>query len=106
MSIAPRAAIFEVPQNKTQNTFITVRWSFLFCEMPKSVTTPRKFLELAARQDAKWVKVKKVNDEITKFKLRTTKYLYTLTVKQAKFVQLVTESIPQGLEVIYLDKRE
>lgn len=74
--------------------------------MPKSVTTPRKFLELAGRQDAKWVKVKKVNDEVTKFKLRTAKYLYTLTVKQAKFVQLVTESIPKELEVIYLDKRE
>lgn len=74
--------------------------------MPKSVPTPRKFLELAAKPDAKWVKVKKVNDEVTKFKLRTKKYLYTLTVKQAKFVQLVTESIPQGLEVIYLDKRE
>lgn len=74
--------------------------------MPKSVATPRKFLELAGKQDAKWVKVKKVSDEITKFKLRTKKYLYTLTVKQAKFVQLVTESIPQSVEVIYLDKRE
>ncbi|KAH0787204.1 ribosomal protein L38e [Histomonas meleagridis] len=75
--------------------------------MPKSVATPRKFLELAARPDAKWVKVKKVKKSgDTKFKLRTTKYLYTLTVKQPKFVQLVTESIPQGLEVIYLDKRE
>ena len=74
--------------------------------MPKPVQTPRKFLEFAARPDAKWVKVKKVKNGDTKFKLRTTRYLYTLTVKQAKFVQLVTESIPQGLEVIYLDKRE
>ena len=49
--------------------------------MPKSVPTPRKFLELAARPDAKWVKVKKCGGEVTKFKLRTTKYLYTLTVK-------------------------
>ena len=74
--------------------------------MPKPVQTPRKFLELAGRSDAKWVKVKKVKNGDTKFKLRTAKYLYTLTVKQAKFVQLVTESIPQGLEVIHLDKHE
>ena len=77
-----------------------------FFQMPKSVPTPRKFLELAARPDAKWVKVKKCGGEITKFKLRTTKYLYTLVVKQAKFTSLVTESIPKGLEVIYLDKKE
>ena len=77
-----------------------------FLEMPKSVTQPKKFLELVNRPDAKWVKIKKVSDEVTKFKLRTTKYLYTLTIKQPKFTQLVTESIPQSLEVIYLDKRE
>lgn len=74
--------------------------------MPKSVQQPKKFLELVARPDAKWVKIKKVTDEVTKFKLRTTKYLYTLTIKQPKFTQLVTESIPQNLEVIYLDKKE
>ena len=74
--------------------------------MPKSVATPRKFLELAARPDAKNIKVKKVSDEITKFKLRTSKYLYTLTVKQEKFSKLVTESIPSNLEVIYLDNKE
>ena len=74
--------------------------------MPKSVATPRTFLQLAVRPDAKWVKVKKCGGEVTKFKLRTAKYLYTLTVKQAKFTTLVTESIPKGLEVIYLDKKE
>lgn len=80
--------------------------SNLFSEMPKSIATPRKFLELANRSDAKWVKVKTVSEEITKFKLRTTKYLYTLTVKQNKFINLVKDSIPPGLEVIYLDKHE
>jgi large subunit ribosomal protein L38e len=74
--------------------------------MPRSVPNPRKFLELAARADAKWVKVKKVTPEITKFKLRTSKYLYTLVVKQAKFCELVTTSIPEKLEVIELDKKK
>ncbi|EAY18995.1 ribosomal protein L38e, putative [Trichomonas vaginalis G3] len=72
--------------------------------MPKQVTTPKEFLALAARSDAKWVKVKKSNDDNTKFKLRTTKYLYTLTVKP-KFVELVQNSIPESLEVIVLDKK-
>lgn len=74
--------------------------------MPKSVPTPRKFLELSQRQDAKWVKVKKVGEDVTKFKLRTSSYLYTLTVKQAKFVQLVTDSIPKNVEIIYLDQKQ
>lgn len=80
--------------------------SFRDIDMPKSVTQPKKFLELVNRPDAKWVKIKKVSEEVTKFKLRTSKYLYTLTIKQPKFTTLVTESIPQQLEVIYLDKKE
>jgi large subunit ribosomal protein L38e len=72
--------------------------------MPKSVTQPKKFLELAGRPDAKWIKVKKVGDEVTKFKLRTSKYLYTLTVKQAKIMQLVVDAFPPSVEIIHLDK--
>ena len=72
--------------------------------MPKIVATPRAFLELAGRSDAKWVKIKKCADDNTKFKLRTTKYLYTLVVKP-KFVDLVQGSIPEGLEVTHLDKQ-
>ena len=72
---------------------------------PKSVLPPKKFIELLNRPDAKWVKIMKVSDEIVKFKLRTSNYLYTLTIKQAIFAPLITESIPQSLEVIYLDKR-
>jgi large subunit ribosomal protein L38e len=74
--------------------------------MPQSVATPKKFLALAMRSDAKWVKVKKLKDDVTKFKLRTSKYLYTVTVKQAKLVQLVSEAIPASLEVMYLDKHD
>lgn len=74
--------------------------------MPKSVAAPKKFLELLNRPDAKCVKVKRVSPEVTKFKLRAGKYLYTLTIKQEKFTKLVKESIPPGLEVIYLDKQQ
>jgi large subunit ribosomal protein L38e len=80
--------------------------------MPKSVSNSRKFLELAARPDAKWVKVKKLKkggtgeDQTTKFKLRTSKYLYTLVVQKTKFIDLITSSIPQSLEVIYIDQKK
>ena len=73
--------------------------------MPKQLTTPKAFVDLAKRSDAKWVKVKKVNDDLTKFKLRTTKYLYTLSVKP-KFVDLVQQSIPDTLEIRFVDKKE
>ena len=76
--------------------------------MPKCVTAPKKFLELANRPDAKCIKIKRIpsqenGEEATKFKLRTTKYLYTLVCKQAKISTLIKDSIPNGLEVIYLD---
>jgi large subunit ribosomal protein L38e len=74
--------------------------------MPKSVTQPKKFLALAGRSDAKWIKVKKLKPDITKFKLRTSKYLYTFSVRQNKIVKLVTDAFPTNLEVIYIDKQE
>jgi large subunit ribosomal protein L38e len=49
--------------------------------------------------------VKKVSEDTTKFKLRTTRYLYTIVVKK-KFIKLVTDSLPPSLEVIHLDKED
>jgi large subunit ribosomal protein L38e len=71
--------------------------------MRETVSTPRRFVELASDGQAKWVKVKKVSEDRTKFILRTTRYLYTIVVKE-KFVKLVTDSLPPSLEVIHLDK--
>jgi len=73
--------------------------------MPKSVPAPRRFLELCARPDARWLKVKIVSADTTKFKLRTSKYLYTIVLKE-KFIKLVTDSLPPSLEVIHLDKEK
>ena len=76
-----------------------------FSVMPKQVQTPKEFLSLCQRSDAKWIHIKKAKNDITKFKLRTTKYLYTLCVKP-KFVELVRNSIPEKLECVDLDKKE
>ena len=47
--------------------------------MPKQITEIKAFLVKARRKDAKSVKIKK-NPTNTKFKVRCSKYLYTLVV--------------------------
>jgi large subunit ribosomal protein L38e len=69
------------------------------------VSTPRRFLELTNRNEARWVKVKKDSDTTTKFKLRTGRYLYTIAVKE-QFVKLVTNSLPPTREVIHPDQED
>eukprot|EP00435_Cladocopium_sp_Y103_P056804 s1266_g19.t1 len=45
--------------------------------MPKQITDIRQFLQIARRKDARSVKIKK-NGTQTKFKIRCSRYLYTL----------------------------
>lgn len=48
--------------------------------MPKQMTEIKEFLLTARRKDAKSVKIKK-NPENVKFKVRCSKYLYTLVIQ-------------------------
>lgn len=73
-------------------------------QMPKSLNTPKQFLEMAKTQGAKWIKIKRLGGETMKFKLRCPRYLYTLTIKTKKLSDLIIDSIPAGLEVIQLSK--
>jgi hypothetical protein len=73
--------------------------------MADSVSTPPRFLELANRNEARRVKVKKDSDATTKFKLRTARYLYMMAVKD-KFVKFVTDSLPPTREVIHPDQED
>lgn len=52
--------------------------------MPRQITEIKEFLLTARRKDAKSVKIKK-NSENVKFKVRCSKYLYTLVV-QVRFL--------------------
>lgn len=67
--------------------------------MPKETTQVRDFLKKSRRADAKFVKVKKNEDNI-KFKLRLSKYLYTLVVpmSDASKAKKIYESFPPGLD--------
>ncbi|VDP16425.1 unnamed protein product [Onchocerca flexuosa] len=51
-----------------------------FAKMPRQITEIKEFLMTARRKDAKSVKIKKNPDNV-KFKVRCSKYLYTLVIQ-------------------------
>ncbi|XP_037357739.1 60S ribosomal protein L38-like [Talpa occidentalis] len=71
---------------------------------PSPVTTPRKieeikdFLLTARRKDAKSVKIKKNKDNV-KFKVRCSRYLYTLVITDKEKAEKLKQSLPPGLAV-------
>jgi len=58
----------------------------------------KDFLLTARRKDAKSVKIKK-NEENVKFKVRCSKYLYTLVIKDREKAEKLKQSLPPGLSV-------
>jgi len=64
--------------------------------MPKLITDIRDFIQKARRKDAKTVKIKK-SSGITKFKIRCSKFLYTLKVTDPEKADKITLSLPPGL---------
>ncbi|KAG5187902.1 ribosomal protein L38 [Tribonema minus] len=65
--------------------------------MPKQIHDIRDFLQKARRKDAKSVKIKKTA-EVTKFKIRCSRYLYTLCVADKDKADKLTQSLPPGLQ--------
>eukprot|EP00873_Tetraselmis_striata_P019824 jgi/Tetstr1/440088/TSEL_028446.t1 len=66
--------------------------------MPKQINEIKDFLLTARRKDARSVKIKKSGD-VTKFKVRCTKYLYTLCVTDSDKADKLKQSLPPGLTV-------
>lgn len=67
--------------------------------MPKEITDIRDFLQKARRSDAKLVKIHKHKSKLqTKFKIRCSRYLYTLVVKDKEKADKLTQSLPPGLD--------
>eukprot|EP00630_Chrysocystis_fragilis_P001923 CAMPEP_0197392280 /NCGR_PEP_ID=MMETSP1165-20131217/3627_1 /TAXON_ID=284809 /ORGANISM="Chrysocystis fragilis, Strain CCMP3189" /LENGTH=69 /DNA_ID=CAMNT_0042917901 /DNA_START=168 /DNA_END=377 /DNA_ORIENTATION=- len=65
--------------------------------MPKEITDIRDFLQKARRRDAKLVKILK-RKGMVKFKIRCSRYLYTLRVTDAEKADKLTQSLPPGLQ--------
>uniref|UniRef100_H2YPP2 Large ribosomal subunit protein eL38 n=1 Tax=Ciona savignyi TaxID=51511 RepID=H2YPP2_CIOSA len=66
--------------------------------MPKQITEIKDFLLTARRTDAKSVKIKK-NKDNTKFKVRCSRYLYTLVIQDKDKAEKLRQSLPPGLSV-------
>ena len=66
------------------------------CVQPRQINEIKDFLLTARRKDARSVKIKKSGD-VTKFKVRCTRYLYTLCVTDADKADKLKLSLPPGL---------
>ncbi|KAJ3415691.1 60S ribosomal protein L38 [Chytridiales sp. JEL 0842] len=71
-------------------------------KMAKQVKEIKDFLVTARRKDAKSVKIKKTG-KTYKFKVRCSRYLYTLVVADAEKAEKLKQSLPPGLTVKDLD---
>ncbi|CAD5123611.1 DgyrCDS11938 [Dimorphilus gyrociliatus] len=66
--------------------------------MPKQIMEIKDFLLTARRKDAKSVKIKKNRDNY-KFKVRCSRYLYTLVISDKEKAEKLKQSLPPGLQV-------
>ena len=71
--------------------------------MPKQISDIRDFLQTARRKDAKSVKIKR-SKGVVKFKIRCSRYLYTLCVKENEKAEKLAQSLPPGLQRIDIPK--
>ncbi|CAI9090683.1 OLC1v1025507C1 [Oldenlandia corymbosa var. corymbosa] len=67
-------------------------------DLPKQIHEIKDFLLTARRKDARSVKIKRSKD-VVKFKVRCSKYLYTLCVFDSEKADKLKQSLPPGLTV-------
>ncbi|XP_031391126.1 60S ribosomal protein L38-like [Punica granatum] len=65
-------------------------------KMPKQIHEIKDFLLTVRRKDARSVKIKRSRD-VVKFKVRCSKYLYTLCVFDSEKADKLKQSLPPGL---------
>lgn len=68
--------------------------------MPREIKEIKDFLLTARRKDAKSVKIMKKKDESVKFKVRCSRYLYTLTVQDKEKAEKLKQSLPPGMDFV------
>merc|ERR1711911_552692 len=69
----------------------------LTSKMPKQIMEIKDFLLKARRKDAKSVQIKNMDN--TKFKVRCSRYLYTLVITDKEKAEKLKQSLPPGLQV-------
>lgn len=78
--------------------------------MPKELRDVRDFLKVSRRPDAKKVIIysqkKKGVVSLTKFKMRCSRYLYTLSVRDREKAQKLEGSLPPSLAKTHYPKKK
>ncbi|XP_058734826.1 large ribosomal subunit protein eL38z/eL38y-like [Vicia villosa] len=67
--------------------------------MAKQIHEIKEFLLTTRRKDARSVKIKRSKDVVLKFKIRCSKYLYTLCVFDTDKADKLRQSLPPSLIV-------
>ncbi|EJD07838.1 60S ribosomal protein L38, partial [Fomitiporia mediterranea MF3/22] len=62
---------------------------------PKQITEIKQFIEFARMKDARAVRIKR-NENGTKLKLRRSRFLYTLHIKDDEKADKLKQSLPPG----------
>jgi len=81
--------------------------------MAKEIRDIKQFIEIARRKDAKSARIKKSvigskkpgQKPVTKFKIRCSRYLYTLVVDDPEKAEKLASSLPPGLNVEKLGQK-
>ncbi|TFK80898.1 hypothetical protein K466DRAFT_558585 [Polyporus arcularius HHB13444] len=72
---------------------------------PKEIRDIKQFIDIARRKDAKAARIKKIAPRVaggktkTKFKIRCSRYLYTLSLDDPEKAEKLQQSLPPGLHV-------
>jgi len=75
--------------------------------MPKEVKDIKEFIEICRRQDASSTRIKKnKKTQITKFKVRCQRHLYTLVLKDAEKAAKLKQSLPPNLTTTEVSKKD
>ncbi|KAI0029700.1 ribosomal protein L38e [Vararia minispora EC-137] len=78
--------------------------------MPKELADIKDFIALSKRKDARAARIKKIaaaapgGKTRTKFKLRCSRYLYTLSLDDSEKAEKLKQSLPPGLKIDEIGK--
>ncbi|KAH8096876.1 ribosomal protein L38e, partial [Cristinia sonorae] len=77
---------------------------------PKEVRDIKQFIQIATRKDASEARIKKIAPRVaggkvkTKFKIRCSRYLYTLALDDPEKADKLQQSLPPGLNIVEIKK--
>jgi len=97
-------------QSKFHKLASSTRRLNTFDAMPKEIRDIKQFIEIARRKDATQARIKKIASKVaggkqqTKFKVRCSRYLYTLSLDDPEKADKLKQSLPPGLSVVEVEK--